>query len=181
MKIIVMDSANARIEVLNVPDHMIEEDIEQFLAEHDYSLNNISWIAAPIDYVPVQFHEYGICQTNGDELHVVRHARLKDFSIYESVQEIKHREQEELAQALHLHGEKVDDGYEWHFEGECPIVAAYDYDEPCDVVILSVRVNKDGALTIIGDEKNDRGNEHKIEADDIFAGHMDFITSEIGD
>ena len=30
MKIIVMDSANVRIEVLNVPDHMIEEDIEQF-------------------------------------------------------------------------------------------------------------------------------------------------------
>ena len=29
MKIIVMDSANVRIEVLNVPDHMIDEDIEQ--------------------------------------------------------------------------------------------------------------------------------------------------------
>ena len=77
MKIIVMDSANVRIEVLNVPDHMIDEDIEKFLAEHDYSLNNISWMAAPIDFVPVQFHEYGICQTNGKELHVVRHARLK--------------------------------------------------------------------------------------------------------
>ena len=60
MKIIVMDSANVRIDVLNVPDHMIEEGIEQFLAEHDYSLNNISWMAAPIDFVPVQFHEYGI-------------------------------------------------------------------------------------------------------------------------
>ena len=181
MKIIVMDSANVRIEVLNVPDHMIEEDIEQFLAEHDYSLNNISWMAAPIDFVPVQFHEYGICHSDGEELHFVRQGKLKDFSIYDSVQEVKHREQEELAAALKLHGEKVDDGYEWHFEGECPIVAAYDYDEPCDVVILSVRVNKDGALTIIGDEKNDRGNEHEIEADDIFAGHMDFITSEIGE
>ncbi len=61
MKIIVMDSANVRIQVLNVPDHMIDEDIEQFLAEHDYSLNNISWMAAPIDFVPVQFHEYGPC------------------------------------------------------------------------------------------------------------------------
>ena len=181
MKIIVMDSANVRIEVLNVPDHMIDEDIEQFLAVHEYSLNNISWMTAPIDFVPVQFHNYGICQTNGEEMSVTHHARLKDFSIYDSVQEVKHREQEELAAALKLHGEKVDDGYEWHFEGECPIVAAYDYDEPCDVVILSVRANKDGGLTIIGDEKNDRGNEHEIEADDIFAGHMDFITSEIGD
>ena len=60
-------------------------------------------------------------------------------------------------------------------------VAAYNYDEPCDVVILSVRVNRYGKLTIIGDEKNDRGNEHEIEADDIFAGQMSFITSEIGD
>ena len=180
MKIIVMDSANVRIEVLNVPDHMIEEDIEQFLAEHDYSLNNISWMAAPIDFVPVQFHEYGICHSDGEELHFVRQGKLKDFSIYDSVQEVKHREQEELAAALHLHGEKVDDGYEWHFEGECPIVAAYDYDEPCDVVILSVRVDKDGDLTIIGDEKNDRGNEHEIDVDEIFAGHIDFIISEIG-
>ena len=126
MKIIVMDSANVRIEVLNVPDHMIDEDIEQFLAEHDYSQNNISWMAAPIDFVPVLFHDYGICQADGEEIHVTRQARLKDFSIYDSVQEVKHREQEELAETLRLRDEKVDDGYEWHFEGECPIVAAYD-------------------------------------------------------
>ena len=166
--------------VLNVPDHMIEEDIEQFLTEHDYSLNNISWMAAPIDFVPVQFHEYGICHSDGEELHFERQGKLKDFSIYDSVQEVKHREQEELAAKLRLRGEKVDDGYEWHFEGECPIVAAYDYDEPCDVVILSVRVDKDGYFTIIGDEKNDRGNEHEIEVDDVFAGHLDYIISEIG-
>lgn len=36
MKIIVMDSTNVRIEVLNVPDHMIKEDIEQFLTAHDF-------------------------------------------------------------------------------------------------------------------------------------------------
>ena len=185
MKIIVMDSANVRIEVLDVADHMIEEDIEQFLAEHDFSLNNVSWMAAPVDFVPVQFHEYDTDKENGEEVHATRSARLKDFSVYDSVQEVKHHEQEELAAALHLHGEKVDDGYEWHFEGECPIVAAYDYDEPCDVVILSVRVNRYGKFTIIGDEKSDRGNEHEIEADDIFAGQLgylrSYITSEIGD
>ena len=110
----------------------------------------------------------------------MRQARLKDFSIYDSVQEVKHREQEELANALQRHGEKVDEGYEWHFEGDCSIVAAYDYDEPCDVVILAVRMDKDGDITFIGDEKNDRGNEHEIKVDDIFAGHIDFIISEIG-
>ena len=92
---------------------MVEEDgIEVFLAEHDYSLNNISWMAAPIDFVPVQFHDYGICQTNGEEMSVTHHARLKDFSIYDSVQEVKKREQEELAEALRRYGEKVDEGFE---------------------------------------------------------------------
>ena len=110
MKIIVLDSANVRIEVLDVADHMLEDEIELFLSEHGYSLNNISWMAAPIDYVPVQFHEYDTDKENGDEVHATRSARIKDFSIYDSVQEVKHREQEELAQALHLHGEKVDDG-----------------------------------------------------------------------
>ena len=165
MKIIVMDCANARIDVLNVPENMVGEDVELFLVEHGYSLNNISWMAVPADYVPVQFHEFGIDEENGKEVHEQR--------------EVKHREQEELVSAIRQYGKKVADGYEWHFEGDCPIVAAYDYDEPCDVVILAVRVNNDGRITIIGDEKNDRGNEHEIDADDIFAGHIDFITSEI--
>ena len=42
------------------------------------------------------------------------------------------------------------------------------------------RVDKDGYFTIIGDEKNDRGNEHEIDIDEIIAGHLDFIISEIG-
>lgn len=83
MKIIVMDSANVRIEVLNVADHMLEDEIELFLSEHGYSLNNISWMAAPIDFVPVQFHDYSISQTNGEVMHASRHARLKDFTIYD--------------------------------------------------------------------------------------------------
>ena len=37
MKIIVMDCANARIDVLNVPENMVGEDVELFLVEHDYS------------------------------------------------------------------------------------------------------------------------------------------------
>ena len=174
-----MDSANLRIEVLNLADHMLEDNVEEFLYDHGYSLNNISWMAAPIDYVQVQFHEYATDQEDSEETHTMRSGRLKDFSVYDSVQEVKHREQKELTDALRRYGEKVDDGYEWHFKDECPILAAYDYDEPCDVVILAARVDKDGHLTIIGDEKNDRGNEHEIAANDIFAGHMDYIISAI--
>lgn len=93
MKIIVVDCANVRIDVLNVPENMVGEDVELFLVEHDYSLNNISWMAVPADYVPVQFHEFGIDEENGKEVHEQRDTRLKNFSIYDSVQEVKHREQ----------------------------------------------------------------------------------------
>lgn len=48
MKIIVVDCANVRIDVLNVPENMVGEDVELFLVEHDYSLNNISWMAVPL-------------------------------------------------------------------------------------------------------------------------------------
>ena len=181
MKIIVMNSADVCIEVLNVPDQMIEnDDIEQFLSEHDYPLNNISWMAAPVDFVPVQLHAYGICAADGEEIHVKRETKLKDFTIYESVQEVKHREQEELREKLHLYGKRTEDAWEWHFEGECPCVAAYDYNEPCDVVILTAKVDEDGDITLIGDNKNDRCNEHEIDIDEVFAGQVDFITSAIG-
>ena len=66
MKIIVMDSADLRIEVLNVADHLLEDEVELFLSEHGYSLNNISWMAAPIDYVPVQFHDYDTDMESGE-------------------------------------------------------------------------------------------------------------------
>ncbi len=102
-----------------------------------------------------------------------------EMSIYDSVKAIKHREQNELAEALRQYGKMVNDGYEYHFEGDCPIIGAYSYDEPCDVVILAAKVDTDGYLTLIGDEKNDRGNPHEIEPDDVFAGHLDYVTSEI--
>ncbi|MCR5643474.1 MAG: hypothetical protein K6G32_09100, partial [Prevotella sp.] len=133
-----------------------------------------------VDFVPVKFHEYGICAADGEEIHAERDARLKDFSIYDSVQEVKHREQQELIEKLHRYGKHEEDYFEWHFEGECPIVAAYDYDEPCDVVILAARVDEDGDITLIGDAKNDRGNEHEIDIDELFAGQVDFITAAIG-
>ena len=104
----------------------------------------------------------------------------KELSIYDSVKAIKRREQQELADALRKHGSKVDDGYEFHFEEECPIIGAYDYEEPCDVVILSARIDKDGYLKLIGDEKNDRGNPHSIDPDDVFAGQLEYVTSSLG-
>lgn len=181
MKIIVMNSADVRIEVLNVSDHMIEDDdVEQFLSEQGHFLNNISWMAAPVDFIPLKFHDFGTCATNGEDIHAERDARLKDFTIYDSVQEVKRREQQELKEKLYRYGIREAEAWEWHFEGECPCVAAYDYDEPCDVVILAAKVDEDGDITLIGDEKNDRCSEHEIDVDEIFAGQLDFVTSAIG-
>ncbi len=104
---------------------------------------------------------------------------MNELSIYDSVKAIKCREQKELAGALRKYGTKVGDGYEFHFESDCPIIAAYDYDEPCDVVILAAKVNSAGFLTLIADLKNDRGNPHEIDPDDVFAGHLEYVTSEI--
>ena len=179
MKIIVMDAANVRIEVLNVPDYLLEDDVETFLAENGFSLNNISWMAAPVDFVPVVFHDYGKVAMTGEDVHFTRNSKLKDFTICEQVQEVKNREQEELAGALRLHGENVDDGYEVHFEGDMPIIGGYLFDEPCDIVILSARVDEDGDLTLIGEDKQDRGHSMEVDVDEIFAGLLDFVTAEV--
>lgn len=179
MKIVILHDANARIEIINVPENMLNDDPEGFLSEHGYSVNNIIWFAAPIDNVPVVFHDYGTSAVTGEEMHASRDARLKDFSIYDHTQEVKNREQKELADALRRYGEVVDGCHEYHFEGECPIIAAYSWDEPMDVVVLAAKVDEHGIITLLVDEKNDRGNEHEIDADDAFAGHLEFVINEI--
>ena len=116
MKIIVMDSANVRIEFFDVADNMLNDDIEKFLAEHNISLNSVSWMAAPIDYFSVILHDISIDKKSGEEVHSLRPAKLKNFSVYDSVQEVKHREQVELTNALRLHGKQVNDGMNGTFK-----------------------------------------------------------------
>ena len=174
-----MNHADLRIEVLNVPDDMLNDNIEAFLVAHDFSLNNISWMAAPIDFVPVQFHDFSESHNKRNMVCVTRDDKLNDFSICQEVEEIKNREREELSAAVRNCGVKSDDGFIYRFNQNCPVVAAYDGDDPCDIVILSVSVNKDGYLTIIGDWKGNRGNVHEICEHDIFAGHLDLVIDAI--
>lgn len=181
MKIVVLNHTDVRVELLNVVDSLCPDEIEEFLYDRGFDVSNISWMEVPSDihdYVPIKFHEFDV-KDNDEETHSVRTARLKNFTIYDSVKDIKRREQQELADALRKYGSKVDDAYEFHFEDECPIIGAYDYEEPCDVVILSASVDKDGYLKLIGDEKNDRGNPHSIDPDDVFAGQLEYIVTSI--
>ena len=164
MKIVVLNHTDVRVELLNVVDSLCPDEIEEFLYDRGFDVSNISWMEVTSDihdYVPIKFHEFDV-KDNDEETHSVRTARLKNFTIYDSVKDIKRREQQELADALRKYGSKVDDAYEFYFEDECPIIGTYDYEEPCDVVVLSARVDKDGYIKLIGDVKNDRGNPHSI-------------------
>lgn len=178
-KIIVIHDEDARIEVLEVAENLIEDGVELFLCEHGYSLGNITWFAGEFDSIPVSFHRYGTDEETGTETHTSRDMRLKDFSVYEQLQELKAREQEELKAAIREYGKPVKGGYEVIFEGEQPIVGGYLFDEPCDIVITAARINEKGYLNIIGEDKECRGEQHNIVVDDIFGGHLDYVTSNI--
>lgn len=107
----------------------------------------------------------------------------KPMSIYESVQELKHREQEELREALRRYGDPIDGGYEYHFpDDELPIVAAYYYDEPCDVRIYAARTDHDGHIRLLALDKDDTSDySHPLNVNFVLAGQLDFITSSIHD
>ena len=100
-------------------------------------------------------------------------------TINQMLDEVRSRERAELRDAILSKGSPIKEGWEYLFEGEYPIIAAYCGDEPCDVVILSVRMDKKCNLTIVGDEKLDRGNEFELDIDNIFPGQLDFVTSNI--
>lgn len=180
MKIIILHDADARIEYLDVADHLIGSDIEEFLTRQGFSVNNITWLATSADEVPVAYHKFSIDKTTGEAAHKHRTARMKCLTIYGQLQELKRREQTELVSALREYGKNVDGGFEVHFEGEQPIVAGYLFDEPCDIVIDAARVDADGNLLLIGEDKQDRGEQFDIEPNEIFGGQLDYITSSIG-
>ena len=180
MKIIILHDADARIEYLDVADHLLGSDIEEFLTEQGFSVNNITWLATSADHIPVVYHRYDIDRKTGEATHTQRRAKLQDFTIHGQLQALKHREQDELKAALRKYGEEVDGGFEVHFEGEQPIVAGYIFDEPCDIVIDAARVDADGNLSLIGEDKQDRGEQYGIEPSDIFGGQLDYVVSSIG-
>ena len=49
MKIIILHDADARIEYLDVADHLLGSDIEEFLTRQGFSVNNITWLVTSAD------------------------------------------------------------------------------------------------------------------------------------
>lgn len=180
MKIIILHDADARIEYLDVADHLIGSDIEEFLTRQGFSVNNITWLVTSADHIPVVYHKYDIDRKTGEATHTQREAELKDLTIHGQLQALKLREQDELKAALRKYGTEVDGGFEVHFEGEQPIVAGYLFDEPRDIVIDAARLDADGNLSILGEDKEVRDGQYDIEPSDIFGGQLDYVTSSIG-
>lgn len=163
------------------------ENLRDYInSKQDYPLD-VSEIIERNGWVDEQSELYYICNDGNNRLQfdsnmkavIVEYKTNKRKSVYDKVQEIKKIEQSELIKALKLHGDKEDNGFEIHFECENPIIAAYGSESPFDVVILAVRVDEKDNITILGDDKDYRGNEQEINVDDIFAGQLEFITDAI--
>lgn len=98
----------------------------------------------------------------------------KPLSIYDSVEALKLREQDMLRDALRKYGERTENGYEYHFKYDTPTVAADPYDDPHDVVVSSVKMNKDGFIHLAVEDKGSC-DLHEISARSVFAGHLEFV------
>lgn len=98
-------------------------------------------------------------------------------TIHQTVQLIKSREKKELKDVLEKYGKATKKGYEFRFEDESPVIAAYSKDEPCDIVVLGVTL-EDNNLLLYASEK-DGYNPRNYPVDEVFAGHLDYVTSDI--
>lgn len=101
-------------------------------------------------------------------------------TVFQLVREVKFKERKELREAVINNGKMTKDGWEYEFNEENhPVIAAYCGDDPADVVVLFVKVDNKENISIIADEKLDRGYEFDLDLDYVFAGQLDYVTSEI--
>lgn len=197
MKIVVLNTCHPRVEVLSVSDELIaryDDDVEKFLMEHDYNLNNIEWMATDAKDVPVTYHVYDATvhrDTKGNcsdtEFHDTHNGTLQAMFLTEDfvdkkVRFIKKIEQDKLRGHLLKRGTPTDDGgfkYEWK-NGDGPVCAAYLWDKPTDVIVHSVKMDKDGYLSMMVEEEGVSGPLQEVEANDFFAGQVDNLYFGIG-
>ena len=173
MKLVILNQESGAVEILNNIRNVMSEDIEKYLYERGYNTGKISWMEVNEEqnYVPVIVH---------DAENKTQQVRVKDTSIHHLVDECKRMEREKLIKAMRLHGTETDKGLEYSFKEEArPIIPAYDGDFVCDVVIYSVILDKHGFLSLMGNEKDVFDTPHEISADDVFAGHLSYVTDVV--
>ena len=197
MKIVILDTCNARVEVLSVSDELIaryDDDVEDFLIAHDYPIGSIDWFAVPAKEIPCKYHVYDATEhidakgnCSNTEFHDTHNGTLhamfltEDF-VEEKVRFVKKIEQNKLRGHLLKWGTPTDDGgfkYEWK-NGDGPVCAAYLWDKPTDVIVHSVKMDKGGDLSMMVEEEGVNGPLQEVEANDFFAGQVDNLYFGIG-
>ena len=103
---------------------------------------------------------------------------MEKKSVYNLLLWVKRIEREELIKAIKKYGNKVEDGFEIEFDNDKPIIAVYHNYMPIDAIITSVKVDKDGYVTLLGQDI-DGWDESIISAEDVFAGQLEFVTDKI--
>lgn len=104
---------------------------------------------------------------------------MKHTDFYNIIQDIKHKEQQELKKALEAHGGSYswwDEDKEGFIDGEYPIIAANIcgcLPGPIDLEVMKVYV-ENNYLTIIGQNK-ETGETIEIDPYDAFAGHISYV------
>ena len=185
MKILVLHDSNGKIELLDVEDSIIKNDyygyVEWFLTKNGYSVNNLTWMAGYSEYIPVEFHKYNL-DKDGKQTHECRKARLNDYSIDDEYKLTKGREIDELYESVLKNSTLLKNGNKEVAieEDDRPIVAGYINDEPGDILVKKVIINANHKLKIVGCDKEGYTEDQEFDPDDIFKGHLTFITSAIG-
>lgn len=78
MKIVVLNSAEMKIVFIDVPDEMVEGDIHKWLVKQNFfQKGQCSYMAGPLFYWPVEYHEFGLDKETMEETHEVRKTRIK--------------------------------------------------------------------------------------------------------
>jgi hypothetical protein len=107
---------------------------------------------------------------------------MEKKSVYKSVYNLvlwaKRLEREEIVKAIKKYGNKVEDGFEIEFDNDKPMIAVYINDMPIDAIISAVKVDEDDYVTLLG-RSNDGWDESIINAEDVFAGQLEFVTDII--
>lgn len=104
---------------------------------------------------------------------------MKCSDFHSIVRKVKEHEQLELAAAVKAHGGEFD--FTQHCGEDCEPIIAVNMDswepEPQDVIVKRVILD-DGDLRLMCEGKLD-GEDYKVDPDDVFAGHIDYVICAI--
>jgi len=108
---------------------------------------------------------------------------MKSETIYQMYEDVKHIEVQQLRNKLHNWNDEFHFGNyhsdEQELQSEAPIVAASCYDDPTDVIVDAVIVLANDSIQIKCHGKNNPHEEYILNEDDVYYGHLDFVTSAI--